>query len=179
MLKSNIDSQCPVSFLRTHQVTTLSNFNFWHNFHTINLADKGTRLNRRVPLFFHFNRNSAFTDVFPISRLSPKTINTSPAMLACCNWQHIHFCQIDGAGSIPVTDTVASIFLTGLMASIGKLRKLSRGPRFRPRTPFQCSNRTQIPVPSFILRARKISLCVPAISAILSISSVWQAIGLG
>ncbi len=80
------------------------NFYFWHTSRTINLAGKGTRLICRVPLLFNFHRDCISTEAFPNQRLSPESINTSPAMLACCNWQHIYFRQIDGAGSIPVAD---------------------------------------------------------------------------
>ena len=64
----------------------------------------------RVHLLFHMADLS--TETLSTYRDFFKPIDTSSAMLACCNWQHIHFCQIEGAGSIPVANTAASSFLS-------------------------------------------------------------------
>ena len=100
------DSQCPVSPLCARQVTTLSNFNFCHTFYTFGLAGNRARITIGSYLLFHTWEVSTQRQSFNLVFYAD--IDTSLAMLACCNWQHIYFCQIEGAGSIPVADTVVS-----------------------------------------------------------------------
>ena len=84
-------------------LTTLCNFNFWHTLPTFDLAGNGTRSNNGSHCYSTSVNLS--TKLFNAWSHIAIWIDTPLVMWACCNWQHFYFCQIEGAGSIPVAHT--------------------------------------------------------------------------
>lgn len=59
-------------------------------------------------------------------------------MWTCCNWQHIHFCQINGAGSTPVVHTTALVSRDWSIGIGHNVRENEQGPWGNSR-PFLCA----------------------------------------